>query len=356
MLHPRVIRDLARYPMWIIDDITVNADGSVEARGWSLPDDADLTTGTITMNDALPISFARQQSPNLGRAFPWHDNAEYAAFHAIWAKPEDDGSDVLRFSYVARWTRNPYNRWQDIWFPARTWREKAYVAPGAPHMIRTQGNAQPFWYVTYGTTIAKVMDQVTQTYFGKSLDDYSDICDWGCGCGRVIQGVHRLAPRPTKTGIDIDRDNIDWCRNSLPFGRFSAIPLFPPTSFADGEFDLAYGISVFTHLTRAAFEAWRDELYRIVRPGGAVLVTVSCGANLISVGDEAVIERTLQNEFDDSREDDSLGDHIEDKTYYRGTFLSMREARRIFGVRFRVRDIIPQAAGSGQDFVVCERL
>jgi hypothetical protein len=38
------------------------------------------------------------------------------------------------------------------------------------------------------------------------------------------------------------------------------------------------------------------------------------------------------------------------------TFLSTVEAARIFGTRFRVRDIVPQANDTSPDLVVCERL
>ena len=105
-----------------------------------------------------------------------------------------------------------------------------------------------------------MLNEALQTYFGKSLADFRNICDWGCGCGRLIQAVHKVNPNLDLTGIDIDRDNIDWCQRNLPYAQFCDVPLFPPTAFADGQFDLLFGISVFTHLTRRAFEAWRDEL------------------------------------------------------------------------------------------------
>jgi 2-polyprenyl-3-methyl-5-hydroxy-6-metoxy-1,4-benzoquinol methylase len=208
----------------------------------------------------------------------------------------------------------------------------------------------------YGTTAASMLNEVTQTYFGKSLADFRDICDWGCGCGRVAQAVHRLAPKANITGLDIDRDNIDWCQQNLTYARFAEVPLFPPSPIADGQFDLLYGISVFTHLTREAFEAWRDEVYRMVRPGGLVLVTINRGAALARVANEGLVHRTHASGFDDSSLDSALDGKIVDGTYYRGTYLMTHEAKRIFGARFRIRDIIPQASGTSQDLVVCERL
>jgi trans-aconitate methyltransferase len=201
-----------------------------------------------------------------------------------------------------------------------------------------------------------MLNEATETYFGKSLADFISICDWGCGCGRLIQAIHHLAPTANLTGIDIDRDNIDWCQRNLEYAQFLNVPLFPPTTFADGQFDLLFGISVFTHLTREAFEAWRDELHRIVRPGGVILVTVNRGASLVRLGNEALMQRTIESGFDDTGQDPALKDKIEDSTYYRGTYLMTGELKRILGARFRIRDIIPQASASSQDLVVCERI
>ena len=51
-----------------------------------------------------------------------------------------------------------------------------------------------------------------------------------------------------------------------------------PLAYADDTFDLVYALSVFTHLTEDLCEAWMDELYRIVKPGGAAIVTTHGGA------------------------------------------------------------------------------
>src|SRR5438046_2874585 len=47
----------------------------------------------------------------------------------------------------------------------------------------------------------------------------------------------------------------------------------PPLAFANATFDLAYALSVFTHLPEAMQHDWMDELRRVVRPGGYLLLT-----------------------------------------------------------------------------------
>jgi hypothetical protein len=85
------------------------------------------------------------------------------------------------------------------------------------------------------------------------------------------------------------------------------------------------------------------------------LVTVHGGAALARLSNEELIRKTLDNGFNDESLDPILNQHISDRSYYRGTFLTLAEARRLFGRRFIVRDILPQASATQQDLVVCER-
>jgi ubiquinone/menaquinone biosynthesis C-methylase UbiE len=49
--------------------------------------------------------------------------------------------------------------------------------------------------------------------------------------------------------------------------------LEPPLIFGDESFDLVYAISVFSHLTAPLQIGWRNELRRVLRPGGLLLLT-----------------------------------------------------------------------------------
>jgi SAM-dependent methyltransferase len=49
--------------------------------------------------------------------------------------------------------------------------------------------------------------------------------------------------------------------------------LEPPLRYEDGQFDLVYAISVFTHLPHDLERAWIAELSRIVAPAGLLLLT-----------------------------------------------------------------------------------
>jgi SAM-dependent methyltransferase len=100
------------------------------------------------------------------------------------------------------------------------------------------------------------------------------ILDFGCGCGRTLLWLPQAAPRAELFGTDVDPDSVGWCGRHLPFARCSVNDSLPPLAFPDEHFDLAYAISVFSHLDEERQFAWLQELRRVTRPGGVVLLSV----------------------------------------------------------------------------------
>ena len=108
---------------------------------------------------------------------------------------------------------------------------------------------------------------------GLRLENFQAILDFGCGCGRVMR--HWSTLRNSRLyGTDYNASLVDWCRGALPFAQFSVNELEGRLSYDDAQFDFIYSISVFTHLTVAQQRAWMKELFRVLRPGGYVYVTV----------------------------------------------------------------------------------
>jgi SAM-dependent methyltransferase len=107
---------------------------------------------------------------------------------------------------------------------------------------------------------------------GRDLEDLDAILDFGCGCGRVMRRWAGLSG-PSLYGSDYNPDLIDWCRKHLPFAEFGVNGLEPPLDYDDGQFDLVYALSVFTHLTEPLQHLWLAELRRVIKPGGLLLFT-----------------------------------------------------------------------------------
>jgi SAM-dependent methyltransferase len=103
------------------------------------------------------------------------------------------------------------------------------------------------------------------------LGEARSVLDFGCGCGRVTRYFKGFAGEVA--GSDVSGDAIAWCRDNLSFGRFEVNGPAPPLVFEDASFDLVYALSVFTHLTADLQLAWRDELRRVLRAGGRLLLT-----------------------------------------------------------------------------------
>ena len=107
---------------------------------------------------------------------------------------------------------------------------------------------------------------------GVELDQIGAILDFGCGCGRTIRNFVGLK-NVRLEGTDYNPELIGWCLANLGFARFGLNRLEPPTSYADGAFDLVYAFSVFTHLPEPLQHAWMAELKRILKPGGYLAIS-----------------------------------------------------------------------------------
>ncbi len=107
------------------------------------------------------------------------------------------------------------------------------------------------------------------------------VLDFGVGCARVLTPLQDLARESSATeetihwyGSDIDGQAIDWCRAYLQSrGEFVVNETMPPLPFAGCFFDFVYSISIFTHLPEAMQFAWLEEINRVLKVGGAAVVS-----------------------------------------------------------------------------------
>ena len=140
-----------------------------------------------------------------------------------------------------------------------------------PHLIvRVAGTPDAAWFLESGRlaaeSIEEALEQAGTGHRGHDLDP------------RLRLRLRTRHPQLGEldvgaAGSDLSGAAIDWCRENLPFARFETNGLSPPLAFADASFDLAYALSVLTHLPEAIQHEWMDELHRVVRPGGFVLIT-----------------------------------------------------------------------------------
>lgn len=104
-----------------------------------------------------------------------------------------------------------------------------------------------------------------------SISSFDSILEFGCGCGRVLRHWKDLPAQIY--GSDYDADQVKWCQANLPFANVRRNTAKPPLQFGDGQFDLAYSLSVFIHIAPDAQQPWVDEIYRVLAPGGYFLLS-----------------------------------------------------------------------------------
>jgi len=173
------------------------------------------------------------------------------------------------------------------------------------------------------------------------LDHRSAVLDFGCGCGRVMRYWH-YAGGPELHGSDYNRWLVAWCRRHLPFARFEVNRLAPPLPYRSGNFDLVYALSVFTHLTVSLQAAWRDELARVLRPGGWLAVSLH--------GDAYLDGRMTAEESQSYRRGEIVvrsGDHAGEN--YCAAFHPAAAALEMFEARFESVDMVPRGAMGNPD-------
>ena len=170
--------------------------------------------------------------------------------------------------------RPVYRGWEHV----RTFGAKGMaVAPdGLPLpppelIIRVSGTTDVGWFIESGR-LSEESIRAALERSGMPLGSLEAILDFGCGCGRMLRRWHDLDARIC--GSDLSGPAVEWCRTHLPFVEVGVNALEPPLPYAEASFDLVYALSVLTHLPVETQFAWREELGRVLRPGGRLLLTL----------------------------------------------------------------------------------
>ncbi len=105
--------------------------------------------------------------------------------------------------------------------------------------------------------------------FSYILPRHKSIVDIGCGEGIALEKLTGLFPGNEVVGVDLELENIEICREHGLTAVYSNVyELALPTA----RFDVAICIDVLEHLTRP--EDGVKELYRILRPGGRLIIVI----------------------------------------------------------------------------------
>lgn len=199
--------------------------------------------------------------------------------------------------------------------------------------MRVAGSPDAEWFFRSGRLAA---DSIRSTMAGyESNTGRLRVLDFGCGCGRVLRHW-RNDKNVTMFGVDFQQPLVGECHRVLPFAHLAVNGPEPPLPFLDESFDLIYCLSVFTHFDARQEILWRDEIRRVLKPGGLFVMSTqgpTFGARLHGA------ERRRFEE----------GQAVFQRTSFRGlnlcmTFHPETYVRRVLADGFSILDYRPEGA------------
>lgn len=180
-----------------------------------------------------------------------------------------------------------------VWRTAREWSPRLIVRnselrknfasrtpiPPGELVFSATGSRSVEWFLDSGRQTSQALRKVLESV-GRPIESFHDVFELGCGCGRVLRywsGVEG----PRFFASDYNPRGVEWAKRHFGFVSFKTNQLVPPLPFGDGSFDLCYAISVFTHLPEDLQLPWLEEMHRVLRPGGILIVTLSGEGDLV---------------------------------------------------------------------------
>jgi len=202
---------------------------------------------------------------DLLEVFPFWNGVKEIGFKIrLEKKSLDPNQEIVVLSRSPNSTETKYSNY---YFPNN---EELYKnLPSAYLRTQVHGNDSISAFVLEGFSAHKKLELLFQENLGINKDKIAPVLDWGCGCGRVCKyflDTNRIY------GVDINKDGVDWCLENIS-SNFSVSELNPPLSFEDNYFEAIYGVSILTHLSLEDQRCWIEELIRITRPGGIIVLS-----------------------------------------------------------------------------------
>lgn len=248
-----------------------------------------------------------------------------------------------------------YREIQEVAVPVPPWRE----------MLTVGGETDLRIFLEIGYDCYVLIKRCLSRFGDGSI---SKILDFGVGCARTARFFFR-DPDLVVHGCDIDRNAIRFIDGNIPFIRTSPSASLPPLDYASGTFDLAYGISLFTHFNKQTFVAWLGEMHRVLRPGGLLLISLHCQTAFAQVEANAIQRRMIgieDDEFAAAKGEFSgkgflwlkqpVGSADIDTSSFGISFITHSHLNELATGRFSSLSITPGEISGWQDVVILKRL
>jgi len=148
------------------------------------------------------------------------------------------------------------------------------LAPDAHHILeQTQQNS--FWFRSRN----RLLQDMVRRYFGQA----EALLEIGCGTGYVLSALAEVLPQARIVGSEIYINGLDYAAKRLK-GRAELFQMDALAIPYIGEFDLIAACDVLEHIEDD--KQVLGEMFRALRPGGGLLLTVPQHPALWSQSDE----------------------------------------------------------------------
>jgi SAM-dependent methyltransferase len=200
---------------------------------------------------------------------------------ALYARlTEDDRATVeaaLEGGCAALWAQEPdcvrrrlalhFAAFYGLEGPLRSTGLSAVMPPEDVHAMARGPLAAGGDFATADLVVASLADA------GTPLATGARVLDFGSSSGRVIRALAAGRPDLDCLACDPNTDAIAWAQRQLPMAQFFVSESAPPLSLTDGSLDAVFAISIWSHFDAPQALAWLTEMHRVIRPGGALLLT-----------------------------------------------------------------------------------
>jgi SAM-dependent methyltransferase len=150
------------------------------------------------------------------------------------------------------------------------------IVPLPPCELRalSTGTDSAQWFQKSGRMSMASMENAIGS-LGMKWSDFARILDFGCGCGRLLRQLLPRVPLARVWACDTDGPSVYWLRDNMPRVHVRLTEDAAPLPFPSALFDLVLAVDVFTAFNEVTQDAWLEELKRVTRPGGLLLITTN---------------------------------------------------------------------------------
>ena len=284
---------------WCLDHLEIS-NSDIILSGWVVPQNGDWDSVKFFINEKPCEVELKMDRSDLLDVFPFWTGVKETGFKIrLKKKSLDPNQEIVVLSRSPNSTETKYSNY---YFPNN---EQFYMnLPSAYLRTQVHGSDSISAFVLEGFSAHKKLEFLFQENLGINRDKIAPVLDWGCGCGRVCK---YFLDTNQIYGVDINKGGIDWCLENIS-SNFSVSELNPPLSFKDNYFEAIYGVSILTHLSLEDQRFWIQELIRITRPGGIIILSFHGLNSLIRFNlPEESFDELSKSQYLNIGKSDSLG-------------------------------------------------